>query len=183
MHLPLPSLPLQHQFSGSVVWSGLNCSSLYPTTVLNWDWTIPWTVPKPNHGSVHSLNQFGSEPWHHYLGFPNSPTVCCSPWFKWLFGCIPLLVHRLRKQDWSWHLMDGTWVQVGMLWFGLVWFWSNFLWTRTGTILKNDLMTQTELNHYLNWTKLQFWFSCSSVLVQTGSNPFFVKVFSSHVIG
>ena len=61
---------------------------------------------------------------------------------------------------------------LGMPWFGLVWFWSNFLWTRTGTVLKNDLMTQTKLNHYLNQTEPQFRFSCSSVLVWTSSNPF-----------
>ena len=41
MCLPLPSLPLQHQFSSSVVWSGLDCGSLYPSTVLNQDQTIP----------------------------------------------------------------------------------------------------------------------------------------------
>ncbi len=45
---------------------------------------------------------------------------------------------------------------LGMSWFGSVWFWSNFLWTRTRTSLQNDLMSWTR-------TELWVWFSCSSV--------------------
>ncbi len=53
--LPPPTVPLQLWFDSSVVQFGSNCSSVYPSKVLNWNWTAPELYPNWTNGLV----QFG----------------------------------------------------------------------------------------------------------------------------
>ena len=87
-----------------------------------------------------------------------------------------LLPIELRPQggeapDWNLERDVVSWIsksstlgsQLGMSQFNSVWFWSNFLQTRTRTGLQNDLVGWTRTELLLNQTKLWVQFTCSLV--------------------
>ncbi len=168
------SIPFQHQPVGA----------LYLTFRDLWLYSrrfiIPWCVAGGRRESQHRRFPWHSKSrlkiwllgrihWKTNIRMAMDPPLRNPNQVWWIFGTISLLPHIPTKAV-GWQVTCTAQHWLGMPWFGSVWFWSNFLWTRTRTILKNDLMTQTKLNHYLNQTEPQFWFSCSLVLVWTGSN-------------